>query len=222
MIMTLMSPAGRFRDLKHKLAKLRERKAAMAAAMILFLIPMSFAQEGHEGHNHAPGEHPEMTSPKKKDATFKIVSEDHSDALAKMPVQDNKGRVVPFHTLSDQILRKVSRQQKFNDLNAVQVILSMHMYPDYWMNQPMIYTSTVLLDTLGLTENRCSYLDLISDAGEFKLAAAYEDAFAAKESKRNEFKKQLIKLTDRFQVMNQVFGWQYMKVVPMSNDMNGT
>jgi len=42
------------------------------------------------------------------------------------------------------------------------------------------------------------------------------------ESKRNEFDKKLIKVVEKFQIMNQIFMWAYMKIIPMKTDPSQT
>ena len=136
-------------------------------------------------------------------------------------MQDFDGRIVPFHTLSDQLLRKIYRGNKFRNLNASQVIMSMHMYPQYWMDQKIVQVSSNLRERLKLKEYASSK-DLMAEGGNFKWLAEYKISHQKLESKRDEFDKKLIKLNEKFEVLQGVFTWQYMRIIPKANDKNNT
>jgi cytochrome c-type biogenesis protein CcsB len=232
MILTLMAPAGRFKELRDKLAKIRARKAAMMIMVLLSFGTMAQEHNEHDGHdhsghdhateiNHSEHAHDGLASPQ-GDIVFRVISEEHSDKMANLPVQDFKGRIIPLHTLCDQLMRKMRRSNQFEEYNAIQTIVSMHMYPSYWMDAKVIYVSSNLWDTLGITEKYCSYSDLIGRTQQYKLEKAYNTAFQKAESKRGEFEKKLIKLTERFQVLNQIFSWSFMSIVPIKGEANNS
>ena len=207
MIVSLFHPKGRVKELIRKLEKLNERKAKVMGVLLLLLAFTGIAQEhSHEEH--------------KKEEVFCIMSEGHSKELASLIVQDFQGRFIPYHTLCDQLLRKISHKNKLNGYNAVQIMTSVHMYPSYWMEQPLIYVSSKsnLRDKLGMKGSLISYKDLLNEKGGFKLLEDYREAHQRKEVNRNEYDKKLIKLVERFQVLEAVFSWQYMKLVPVKND----
>ena len=62
----------------------------------------------------------------------------------------------------------------------------------------------------------------LTENGEFKWMAAYKEAHQKLESRRNEFDKKLIKLNEKYEVANNIFMWQYMRVIPLKNDPNNT
>ncbi len=217
MIMTLFAPVGRSRELMNKLKKSKLKRKELLGVFVgmLFLSSFGYAQEeSHEGHNHATH----------KEAVHRIISEEESEKLSYLMVQDFQGRVIPFHTLSDQLLRKVHRSKTFTDgdtsYNAVQIILSMHMYPDYWSDLEMIYVSSKsnLRDKLGVKGKYIAYNDLVDEHGDFILLSDYQAAHQRVEMKRGEYDKKLIKLVERFQVVQSIFQWRYMQIVPARND----
>jgi cytochrome c-type biogenesis protein CcsB len=231
MILSLFARTGRFKDLLGKISKSRnKRESSILSLLILlsFFSFSSFAQEDHTGHNHAEGEHVETTAehnheqhqhvsaPKTK-PIFRIMSEEHSDEFASLLVQDFKGRIVPAHTVCDELLRKFYGKNTYKDHNAVQTIMSMHMYPDHWMKEKIISVPKACRERLKLNEYE-SLLDLIDETQNFKHLDLYNQAHQKLESKRSEFDKKLIKLVERFQVVNSVFSWEYMKIIPVKND----
>lgn len=232
MVLSLFAPAGRFRDLNDKLSKSRVKREELLKILIITFTfgfsSLSYAQVNpHEGHNHAPGEghdHTTQQAPpvEKRDPVFGIMSKEHSDEVASLLVQDFQGRIVPMHTMCVTLLRKIHRADKYEDYNAVQTIVSMHMYPDYWYDKKIVYVSSNLKESFGITSNYASIGDLLNDKNEFKLTREHELAHQKLESKRNEFDKNLIKLVDRYQVIQSFTAWSYMRLVPLKNDPGNT
>ncbi|MCF8203011.1 MAG: cytochrome c biogenesis protein CcsA [Crocinitomicaceae bacterium] len=203
MILSLFAPAGRFTFLSEQLKKVKAKKASLGIIALL-LTSNLLAQHQHKAK---PVHHE--------------INTEHADELATLLVQDYEGRIVPFHTLADQLTRKLTHSNKYKDLNAVQFVLSLHMYPSYWVSQPFIQVPRNLREPLKLKEFE-SIMSLSSKDSEFKWMAQYQVAHQKLESKRNEFDKKLIKLNEKYEVANNIFMWQFMRVIPGKNDANNT
>ena len=224
MILSLFAPVGRFRELNGLLRKSREKRSQFLKILIVGMCMTStsiFAQEhdhAHEADGHQHSHENAVVPPK---PVFTVMSREHSAELASLLVQDYDGRIVPMHTVCDQILRKVHRDNKFEGYNAVQVVMSMHMYPDYWFGKRVVHVSSNLRERFKLGEY-ASFRELASENGDFKWMAEYEKAHQKLESRRDEFDKKLIKLVEKFQVLQSVFSWQYMRIIPVKSDKNNT
>jgi len=239
MILSLFAPVGRFQFLNERLSILKGKRKQLLFILILLCANFSSNAQNqhneHDGHDHSGHDHSEhdhsehahAEEPKvKKEAhvhpskgIFRIVSEDHSEKIASLLVLDYDGRVVPFHTLCDQLLRKIYRDNKYKKYNAVQTILSMHMYPQYWMEEKIVQVPSVLRTPLKL-KDFASSSELIGADGNFKWLKEYKLAHQKFESKRSEFDKKLIKLNEKFEVIQGVFMWQYMRIIPKKDDSN--
>lgn len=230
MLFSLFVKNGRFRELTGKLGKLYEKQEKL---LTVFLMMLSFgitvnAQEvnehqhhDHDGHDHG---HTEQMVQQPQATRFEIISEEHSDELATLLVQDFHGRIIPMHTMCDEILRKIHRGKKYNEYNAVQTVLSMHMYPDHWLDEPIVYISSKggLREKLH-TEKYVSLNDLtVRETGEFIFAEEYQKAHRMLESRRGEYEKQLIKLVEKYQVAWDVFSWKRMRIIPVKGDQTNT
>lgn len=245
MVMSLFAPSGRFRELNTKLKKSRARREKLLTVFLGLILSTSMAMgqsevhHEHDGHDHSVhahdhSEHEEQmhdhsteteVTESTKTAIFRVMSEAHSEEVASLLVQDFQGRIIPFHTLSDQLLRKVSRNNFYKDYNAIQAVMSMHMYPDYWVNEPLIYVDgkSNLREKLGLEDGYISYADLTDEkTGEFILMEDYSKAHHTMESKRGEYDKRVLKLGERYQVVQMIFSWNYMKIIPVKGDDNNT
>jgi cytochrome c-type biogenesis protein CcsB len=153
---------------------------------------------------------------------FRVISEEHSEKLASLLVQDYEGRIAPMHTLCDQLLRKINRSNHYKEYNAVQTIMSIQMYPQYWINQKIVQVPSNLRAPLKLGEY-ASVMQLVDQkTQEFKWLKEYKIAHQRLESQRNEFDKKLIKLNEKFEVIQGVIMWKYLRVVPKKGDANNT
>jgi len=208
MILSLFAPIGRFRELNSRLKKLREKREALSAAALFLMFFLPFGVGAQEHHHDAK-------------PVYRVMSEEHSDQLSSLLVQDFQGRIIPVHTLCDQLLRKIHRGNTYESWNAVQTIMSMHMYPQHWMNEDVVQVPSNLRDPLKLKEF-VSYTDLADSNGQFKWMADYNKAHRKLESKRDEYDKKLIKLVEKFEVVQAIFNWQYMKIIPVKGEPNNT
>jgi cytochrome c-type biogenesis protein CcsB len=226
MVLSLFAPGGRFRELIDKLIKTMQKSGGTMMLLVLFALAGNnlVAQDtvhDHEHHNHAQ---PVAQAPPSK-PVYRVMSDEHSDELARLLVQDFDGRIVPMHTVCDQLLRKLYRSNKYEDFNAVQAVMSMHMYPDYWMEQKVIQVPTAVREKYAL-EDYASFIELsdrMPDGSlQFKWLKDYEDAMRKRESERGETEKKLIKLVEKHQVFLGILQWSYIKVIPLANDKANT
>ncbi|ASS48286.1 MAG: hypothetical protein A3D31_19230 [Candidatus Fluviicola riflensis] len=226
MLMSLIAPAGRFRELINKLIR---NNGGTAVLLALFTLTGTglFAQDTmhdheHDHHNHT--QQPATTAPASK-PVFRVMTKEHSEELASLLVQDFDGRIVPMHTVCDQLLRKLYRSNKYEDYNAVQAVMSMHMYPQYWKEQKVIQVPTAVREKYNL-ESYASFDELSNifpdGTFEFKWIDDYNDAMHKRESERDETEKKLIKLVEKYQVFYSIRNWDYIKVIPVANAKNNT
>ena len=216
MFLSLLLSTGRFRELNQKLKKSRAKREKLLAVFIgVFILgTATFAQSETDSERHKQVSEP----------VYRVMSKEHSEDIASLLIQDFSGRIIPLHTLCDQFLRKISRSNTYENLNAVQTIVSMHMYRDYWLDKDIIYVSSKsnLREELGMNGSLISFRALTDDTGMFKLSEEYAKAHQKLESQRGEYDKKLIKLVERYQVVQSIFGWHNMKILPLENDPNDT
>jgi cytochrome c-type biogenesis protein CcsB len=218
MIFSLFAPASRFREL---IGNLKASNAKMMVSILFALGSLTAFAQDSSGHVHDHEHHHEHTEQQMPAANVKpvvyFVSEDQSDELATLLVQDNRGRIIPMHTLCDQLLSKLYRANKYEDRNAVQTVMSMHMYPDYWLTQKVILVPSALFDKYNLTKY-VSFSELTDETGNFKWINDYNTALQKPESQQSETQKKLIKLGEKYQVLLGVINWNYMKIIPLKGD----
>ncbi len=206
MVLNLIAPAGRFRELLRKMTK---NKAALSLVTV-FLLPIMVAAQNHAGHNHTP------SAP-----VVRFMTEEHADELSELLVQNTEGRIIPYHVMADQLLRKMYRNNKYEGHNAVQVIMSIQMYPEHWMSEKLILVPAACQSAYHLPKY-VSFKDLITKNGEYRLMKDYNEAIRLSEVKQSETQKKLIKLTEKFEVFNGIISWFYVKILPVKGEKSNT
>lgn len=227
MLMSLFAPVGRFRELLDKIKKSRARresKLGMIALLLCFnLFNAQASGDQHQGHDHehSTEEHAHEHESRELKQHF-FLSDEHEEQLSSLLVQDFQGRIIPMHTLCDQLLRKVHGSSKYEGHGAIQSIMSVHMYPPYWIEQKFIKVPKALRERLKL-DKYASFQELVNrETGAFKWIKEYESAHQKLESRRSEFDKKLIKLVERFEVFSAFLSWSYLKIMPVMDEQNNT
>lgn len=222
MILSLFAPVGRFKLLNEQLKGLKERRKQLinSSKIVVSLIMTSILASGAQA---------QMNDHSANLADFskhhQIISLEHSDKVARLLVQEIKynhkahqfsptGRIIPFHTLADRLIRKLHRSTSYESLNGVQLILSMHLYPQYWAKQEVVQVPRAVREKLGL-DAYASLEAMTADKGGFKWMDEYRVAHQKLESKRSEFEKKLIKLNEKYEVLRGVFSWDYFQISPL-------
>lgn len=233
LIMTLFLKKTRFGQLGQKLNKLKN-KSAVIILLIAFTNSVGFAQEhnhNHPNHKHNQSEQQQTTikqktiSPEKvKEAILKYATKpEHALEFSKLVIQDAGGRMKPIHTFASQLLRKVSKKDTYNGLDANQVFLSMIESPRMWYDAPVIYLergNTRLRTILGL-DAKAKYASLsncIDPQGNYILTQYVSDA--EKTQKKSSFEKDLINVDKRVGLLYTAISGSILRIYPKINDPN--
>jgi hypothetical protein len=143
MICILFAKNTRFDVLKKGLAKFKKKKLTMSILATLFLSSFIFGQ-------HTNSHQPNKITTHQIDSILKanMVDAKHAESFNKLVIQDAGGRMKPAHTFASELVRKVSKTEKFKDMEPSQVLLSIIENPRLWFEVPVIYLEK------GNTENR--------------------------------------------------------------------
>ena len=131
-----------------------------------------------------------------------------SEEFGKVLVQDQKGRTKPLFTLSNDILRKVTRENKFNGMTSMQVFLGMYLDFDSWKNVPLISISNKdLKSKLGIRGKYASFSDLVdmSGTGNYKISADVENAYNKAPGQRSKLDKEVMKIDERVNIIFMIY-----------------
>jgi len=223
---------SRFADLKRKLEAVKNKKAKLAAILILLFSFNGFAQVHDHDHDHDNEEQTENSShiriiPTEKQLDSLIgkykVSKEHAAQFGRLIIQDAGGRMKPINTFSSELLRKVSHSNEYKGLNSDQVFLSMSQYAKLWIEVPLIYIKSgndSIRKIIGI-DAKAKYAPFISffdERGNYKLSPYLEEAYQA--ANPNQFEKDFVETDKKVNLMESALSGSIMKIFPIPNDHN--
>ncbi|MBG7630292.1 MAG: cytochrome c biogenesis protein CcsA [Bacteroidetes bacterium] len=216
LILILFMPKTRFDILRKKLQKIRKKKAMLSTIALLFISTIGFSQQ----HNH-------VITDKQIDSALASnkISVSHADAFSKVVIQDAGGRMKPVHTYASQLLRKVSKSDSYEDMNATQVFLSIQQNPRIWFQIPIIYVekgNTKLRDLIGIPHDQkyAALSNCFDEKGNYKLGET--QAEAQKSNIKSKFEKDVINVDRRVNLLYSAITGAVLKIFPIPNDLNNT
>ena len=213
----LFDKNSRFGFLKKGLKKLKKKKEALLFLILLSVSSFGIAQEF--------AEKPTLKTKAQIDSIIysTITSKEHAANFGKLVLQDD-GRMKPINTYSSELLRKISNQDHYEDLDANQVLLSMCNFPSVWFEAPIVYLkrgNDSIRKILGVPKEtkRVSMLDLFDEKGNYKLAPYIEEI--ERKVNLNQFEKDFRNVHQHFYLLNQTLGGSIFKLFPVpKNDNN--
>ncbi|EAJ7141477.1 cytochrome C biogenesis protein [Campylobacter jejuni] len=210
MFMNFLNPHSRFRTL----ARLINKDTLKHTSAIIFILLLSFSSE--------------KTFAQDLNSTLPVVNANHAKALATLIVQKSAdGRMVPFDTLSREILEKIHQSDSYKGQNSNAVMLSMLIDVDKWQMEPFILmpqnqaVRDAIANILEIPSTKyISYKDFFDENNRYKLQKYVENANRKNPNARGVFDKEIIKLDERANVVNLVFSGELFKFIPVQNNPN--
>jgi|TARA_B110000503_G_scaffold45225_1_gene73922 cytochrome c-type biogenesis protein CcsB len=206
----------RFKDLAIQLEKVKIKKKSLLVFFLMF-SSIAFSQENHE--------HAKAQNLKQIDSLIvnSPVSIEHSADFGRLVIQDSGGRMKPLNTFASELLRKVSKSDKYKELNADQVLLSIIKSPYLWYNVPIIYLkkgndSIRKIAGRGKKEKYASFVDFFDDKGNYKLSTQLENSY--KSALPNQFEKDFIEIDRKINLLFSALEGKILKIFPIPNDEN--
>lgn len=216
LLLILFMKNTRFDFLRKSLQKMRVKKAKLTTIALLLLGSVAFSQN----HNHV------MTKTQIDSAlTANHIDISHTEKFSKLVIQDAGGRMKPVHTYASQLLRKVSKHDSFEDMNATQVFLSIQQNPRIWFQIPIIYIekgNTKLRDIIGIPheDKYASLSKFFDEKGNYKISKIQQEA--QKSNIKSKFEKDVINVDRRVNLLYSSITGAILKIFPVPNDANNT
>lgn len=156
--------------------------------------------------------------------------------FAKIQIQGVDGRIKLLDTYSDEIMRKITGKKEFKGLEHNQFLLGLMVMPETMTKLRLIkVTNKEILDILGVRENYVSFEDLFHKDGledvyaasmfpdadrlekfqkAYKLYHFVNTALKKRDSERNEFDKQILRLHEKMDILLPFSIWHYLRMIP--------
>ncbi|WP_245224736.1 cytochrome c biogenesis protein CcsA [Pseudozobellia sp. WGM2] len=214
----------RFKDLGKSLDKLKSKKAKLTTVLLLgVVLNLSAQHSADDGHDHSN----DLPTSAQIDSLIRttIVSEEHAEKFGKLVVQDEGGRMKPLHTFSSELLRKLSLKDKFHDMNADQVFISMMLNPPAWYNAEFLAIdkkgkNDSIRKVIGVPEGQkyAKATDFFDATGNYKLEPYLREATAT--NIPDKFEQDYKDANIRLSVLDQALSGRIVKIFPLLNDEN--
>jgi cytochrome c-type biogenesis protein CcsB len=150
-----------------------------------------------------------------------VPGRESAEEFGKVLVQDQKGRTKPLFTLSNDILRKVARDSKFEGLTPMQVFLGIYLDFDNWKEVPLIWISNkTLQNSLGIKGNMASFSDIVTmenGKGTYKLAGDVSNAYSKSPGERTSLDKEVMKVNERINIIYMIYSGDLFKIFPLKD-----
>ena len=218
----IVSKYSRFGDLRRMLNKVKEKKAKVLTVLLLCFGILGYGQEHSEndGHNHSKPTKAQIDSI----LHANVAPKEHADLFGHMVVQDYSGRMKPMNTYASEMLRKLSKHDTYEDLDANQVMLSIQESPLLWYNVPVIYLKPRKADTIrsviGVSkeEDYAALADFFTETGAFKLQP-YLDRIT-NVNDLNAYQKEFKEAEQRVYLLYNAIEGRSLKIFPVPDDEN--
>ena len=209
MVLMFFTKSSRFQSLSRSLKQMREStgKKVGSTAVIFALIALS------------PGiAYGETVDPEVQPA----VPQEHAAAFGRLLVQDHKGRLKPINTMASELLRKMARKESLYGLTADQILVGMMINSEDWYGVPLIKMGKHEdLQKIIQTDGKLATYDAFFDqSGRYKLQEHVRRAYSLEPIDRGVFDKEVMKIDERVNICNLVFGARLIRVYPMPEDEN--
>ncbi|MFP2995044.1 cytochrome c biogenesis protein CcsA [Spongiivirga sp. MCCC 1A20706] len=248
----LFDRKARVADLNKMLSKIKAKKAALSIIAILGFTFSSVAQQHNadDGHDHSQeqevrvengnvvrveksavaAEGHQHSAPKMSLSRAQIdsiilaqaVSKEHAQNFGKLVIQDLGGRMKPANTYSSELLRKISKEDSYNGLDANQVLISMFENPIIWRFVPILkikWENDSIRSLIGVKEfENATFSDFFEDDGSYKLAPYLQNAYRA--AVPNAFQKGFIEADRKISLLYSALNGEVLKFFPTPNSEN--
>lgn len=161
-------------------------------------------------------------------AMNRIIDPVHAARFGHLLVQNFQGRIEPMDTYTLELLRKISKKDRYLkgdvSLSPEQWFISMQVDPGNWVNEPMIEVSKkggdeLMKETGANPDGFTSYINLVDpNTGMYKLGNQVNQSFSKRKADQSNYDKELINVTERFNIFSSLIYGYYTRVIPVKND----
>ena len=223
MIAILFDSRTRFGDLKRKLKRVKHRKSKALMILFLFAGLQGFSQDQSQSDAHKHSKAPSKTQIDSI-LSANITPKAHADKFAHLVIQDASGRMMPINTYASEMLRKLSKDNTYEDFDANQVFLSIQESPLLWYNVPIIFLKPQKGDSIrkliGVAEDQkyVALVNFFTENGDYKLAPYLEEAYKAQIP--NGFQKEFKETDQRVNLLYNTIEGYALRIFPIPEDYN--
>ena len=218
LMLILFDKNTRFGFLEKQLNKIKKKKEALVIAFLM--IGFLGTAQTHMTHQKLPKE--------KVDSIIKARAFPKEEAakFGYVVIQDFGGRMKPINTYASELLRKVSKQDTYEGLDANQALLSMIQNPKLWFDVPIIKLkrgndSIRKMLSLPLKAKYAAISDFFTPDGKPKIDPELIQE-ANMTNTPNAFQKDIKRAYEDQRLLSQALSGSLIRIYPVPGDDNNT
>ena len=145
-----------------------------------------------------------------------------AEEFGRILVQDQKGRTKPLYTLSYDIMRKVTRENKFEGMTPMQLFLGLYLDFNSWKDYPLIMISNEEMKSrLGVRGKYAAFSDIVNlQDGTYKISEHVSNAYAKAPGDRSRLDKEMMKVDERVNIVYMIYTGDFVKLFPLKDGTN--
>jgi cytochrome c-type biogenesis protein CcsB len=205
-LITLFNKNSRFLSLRKFIADGRSQRKGLSI-MILFMLGFSAVVSAQS-------------------TSSAVVDSKHAEKFGHLLTQTYDGRFAPANTLALDVMHKVCKRENFNfagkgKMNAMQAFLDMMAEPEFWQQQKIIYVPRQeIRDIIGIKTEYAAFIDFFDQGSQYKLGKIIDESFRKKQSEKNKFDKEILKVDERLNIFYMILNGNILKIFPEQNSKN--
>ncbi len=220
LFVTLFWKGTHFWKLNHSLKEIAKKKTT---TLLMFFLFIGINSQQHTKQNSSNNNAPNLSHVE--------ISKEHADKFGYLLVQGFDGRIEPMNSQALDVLRKLTKKERFGEMDANQWFLSINVNPMAWFKDDIIKIGTkggdeLLKKTKANEDGFTSMMKLFKmdsqGMPQFILDSDYNTAFRKKPSEQSNYDKEVIAVNERVQIFYGVLSGQYFRSIPVQNDPNHT
>lgn len=220
-----------FWKLNQMLKDIAIKKATLVLLLLSFLGFNAQEHQHQEGESHTTVNAATSNNNAATQVNHVEVSKEHADKFGYLLVQGFDGRIEPMNTQALDVLRKLTKKEKWGDLDANQWFLSVNINPMVWMKDEMIRIGEkggeeLKTKTKANEDGYTSMMNLFTmdshGMPRFILEEDFNTAFRKKPAEQSNYDKEVISVNERVQIFYGILSGQYFRAIPVQNDPNHT
>ncbi|MCP4548264.1 MAG: cytochrome c biogenesis protein CcsA [bacterium] len=153
-----------------------------------------------------------------------LLSDASRDALGALVVQDYKGRLKPLDTLSREMVMKISRENRFDDRESLDLFLSWFTHDRYWFHRPVIsvrHSEIKGMLNMDPESEHISAANMLDENGRYRLSSI-ESVLRKPDAQRTKMERKLLSLDERTNLLFMSMRQGTLRLYPVPEDENQT
>jgi cytochrome c-type biogenesis protein CcsB len=144
-----------------------------------------------------------------------VPPRDVAQEFGNLWVQDRGGRFEPMNTLSNEVVRKITKHASYKNYTSDQVLLGMILYPEVWQQKALFKIKHPELHRIiGYRGEMVSFADMMDSTGSYLLSNLVNEAYSKQVAMQSELDREVIKLDDRLNAFYLVQSGGLIRIFP--------